>query len=132
MNNTAMVKQGQNNDVTTAERTRNNAAYTPRVDILETADELLLYADLPGVQPAVLDVRFENGELIVHGRCAPRHQDANFLLTEYGVGDFYRAFSIDESVDASRIDAQVTNGVLTVHLPKTEKAKPKRITVKTE
>jgi HSP20 family molecular chaperone IbpA len=132
MANTAVVKQEQKGELATAERTRGGVAFTPRVDILETADELLLHADLPGVQPNDLDVRFENGELIVHGKCSPRKENANCLLMEYGVGDFYRAFSISESIDASRIDAKLQNGVLTVHLPKTEKAKPKRIAVKSE
>ena len=132
MTNTAMVKQEQSNELATPERTRETQAFTPRVDIVETADELLLYADLPGVRPADLDVRFENGELVVHGKCGPRNEYVDFMLTEYGVGDFYRAFSIDESVDASRIEASLTNGVLALRLPKTEKAKPKRIAVKAE
>lgn len=132
MANTAVAKQEQETEVTTPERTRGGVAFTPRVDILETADELLLYADLPGVRPDDLDVRFENGELILHGKCQARNENANFLLTEYGVGDFYRAFSISEAIDASRIDAGLKNGVLTVHLPKTEKARPKRIAVKAQ
>jgi HSP20 family protein len=132
MANTAVTKREQQNDFATSERTRGGVAFTPRVDIVETADELLLYADLPGVRSEDLDVRFENGELILYGKCCARHENANFLLTEYGVGDFYRAFSIGETIDSSRIDASLKNGVLTVHLPKTEKAKPKRIAVKAD
>jgi len=131
MANTAVIKQEQKGEAT-PERTRGGMAFTPRVDILETKDELLLYADLPGVRPEELDIRFENGELIVHGKCAGRNEDANFLMAEYGVGDFYRAFSISESIDASRIDAAMKGGVLTVHLPKTEKVKPRRVAVKAE
>jgi len=66
--------------------------FTPRVDIVETEEELLLLADVPGVKPEDVDVRFDNGELIIDGRCAARHEGANCLLSEYGVGDFYRAF----------------------------------------
>lgn len=132
MANTVVAKQEQAGELATPERTRGGVAFTPRVDILETADELLLYADLPRVRPHDLDVRFENGELVVHGKCAAREESANYLLTEFGVGDFYRVFSISESIDASRIDAKLKNGVLTVHLPKAERAKPKRITVKAE
>ena len=106
--------------------------YTPRVDIMETEEELLLLADLPGVKSEDMDVRFDNGELIIDGRCAPRHEGANYLLAEYGVGDFYRAFSISERIDWQKISAELKNGVLTVHLPKAETAKPKKITVKGE
>ena len=64
----------------------------------ETAEELLLFADVPGVKPEDVDVRFENGELILHARCNPRGQAANFLLNEYEVGDFYRVFALSESM----------------------------------
>jgi HSP20 family protein len=104
--------------------------YTPRVDIMETEEESLLLADLPGVKPEDVDVRFDNGELIIDGRCAPRHQGANYLLSEYGVGDFYRAFTISEHIDWQKIAAELNNGVLTVHLPKAESVKPRKITVK--
>lgn len=107
-------------------------SFTPRVDIMETEEESLLLADLPGVKPEDVDVRFDNGELIIDGRCAPRHQGANYLLSEYGVGDFYRAFSISEQIDWQKISADLKNGVLTVHLPKAETVKPRKITVKGE
>jgi len=106
--------------------------FTPRVDIMETEEESRLLADLPGVKPEDVDVRFDNGELIVDGRCAPRHQGANYLLSEYGVGDFYRAFTIGEQIDWQKIAADHKNGVLTVHLPKAETAKPRKIVVKGE
>jgi len=99
---------------------------------METEEESLLLADLPGVKPEDVDVRFDNGELIIDGRCAPRHEGANYLLSEYGVGDFYRAFSISEHIDWQKIAAELKNGVLTVHLPKAETVKPKKITVKGE
>jgi len=106
--------------------------YSPRVDIMETEEESLLLADLPGVKPEDVDVRFENGELIIDGRCAPRHEGANYLLFEYGVGDFYRDFSISDRIDWLKISAELKNGVLTVRLPKVETVKPRKITVKGE
>jgi len=106
-----------------------NELYTPRVDILEREDELVLFADLPGVKPDGADVRFENGELILHGRVAPRPFDEGAVAVEYGVGDFYRAFTISEDIDAQRISAELKNGVLTVHLPKVEAARPRKIKV---
>jgi HSP20 family protein len=106
------------------------ASFTPRVDICETEHELTLFADMPGVGAEDVNVHFENGELTVHGRCPARHDSKDFLLQEYGVGDFFRAFTISEHVDSDRIAAELKNGVLTLHLPKSEKVKPKRIAVK--
>lgn len=112
------------------ERTRGGNCYSPRFDIVETADELTLYGDLPGVKPEDLEVRFENQELVIHGKAAPRAEgQPRYWEREYGVGDFYRAFAISEGVDSSRIHAELKNGVLTLHLPKPEAIKPRRIQV---
>lgn len=75
-------------------------------------------------------MQFENRELRIHGQVGPRHEDFNFLYGEYGIGDFYRTFTIGETIDAQKISAQLQNGVLTLHLPKTEAVKPRRIEVK--
>lgn len=112
------------------ERMRETAVFTPRFDIWETEDELVLYGDLPGVASEDLDVRFEDKQLNIHGRVALRQPEVEYLYSEYGIGDFYRSFAIGEAIDASRISAELKNGVLTVHLPKTEAVKPKRIDVK--
>ena len=104
----------------------------PRVDIFETENELLLLADLAGVRPEDVDLHYEKGELMLYARVRERGPRENFLLQEYGEGDFYRAFSISESIDASRIEASCKNGVLTVHLPKTEAARPRQIKVSGE
>jgi HSP20 family protein len=112
------------------EETRNGLRYTPRFDIVETAEELTLYGDLPGVQPADLDVRFENQELVIHGKVASRNGSENrHWEREYGVGDFHRTFAVSEGIDAHRIQAELKNGVLTLHLPKAEAVKPRRIQV---
>lgn len=123
------LTQKERTEQATPEITR-GVSFTPRVDIYETENELALYADVPGVGPGDVDLRYENGELILQGRVKPRHRGEDFLLQEYEEGDFYRAFSIHESIDASRISAECKNGVLIVHLPKAEKARPKRIAVR--
>lgn len=102
--------------------------FTPRVDIFEADKELVLYADLPGVKPEDLDLHFEKGELILRAPCPPR-KTGDFVRQEYGVGDFYRAFTVAEDIDADKIAAELKNGVLTVHLPKAEKAQPRKIQV---
>ena len=119
-------------NLATVERTRNEATYTPRFDIVETDNEMLLCGDLPGVAPEDLEVRFENEHLIIHGKVAPRHEDHEHIFGEYGIGNFEREFRISESVDAGKISAELKNGVLTVHLPKVEAIKPKRIEVKAD
>ncbi len=105
--------------------------YTPRVDIAETSDELLLYADLPGVGPDDLGVRYENKELIIEGKVSPRQEEVKHLCHEYGVGHFHREFSIGEAIDPEKISAELQNGELTVHLPKGDAVKPRRIEVRT-
>jgi HSP20 family protein len=111
--------------------TTRGAQFTPRVDIYETDKELTLFAEMPGVRPDGVDLRYENGELVLHGRLAPREAlDRRPLLREYEEGDFYRTFSIHESIDASRIEAECKDGVLTVHLPKVEAVRPRQIAVR--
>jgi HSP20 family protein len=110
--------------------TRGGAQFTPRVDIFETEKELTLTAELPGVKSDDVELRYENGELTLHGRVQKRHPGKKLLLQEYEEGDFYRAFSIHESIDASLIEAECKNGLLTVHLPKVEAVRPRQIAVK--
>lgn len=124
-----LTKQEQPNEAVAVERTRECPTYTPRFDIWETDDELVLYGDLPGVEPADLDIRFENRELTILGKVAPRHKERRSVYSEYGIGDFYRTFSIGESIDGEMIAAELKNGVLTVHLPKSDAVKPRRIAV---
>lgn len=113
-----------------AEQTRSGYYYRPNVDILEKADELTVVADVPGTTPDGIDVDFDGGELTIHARVPPRNQDVEFLLREYGVGDYYRTFRVSEAIDASRITAEYADGVLTLHLPKAEAVKPRKIPVR--
>ena len=129
MSETTMTQKDRS-EQTTPERTRGGLYFTPRVAIYETENELTLNADLPGVKPGDVDLRYEQGELLLHGRVTPRQAQGNVLLREYEVGDFYRAFAIHESIDGSKIEAEFKNGVLVVHLPKVEAARPRQITVR--
>ena len=104
----------------------------PRVDVLETDQEVFLLADLPGVRPTDVDIRFENGELTIHGRRTPSHPGKKRALWEYEPTHYHRAFRLSEDVAADKIEAELKNGVLTVRLPKAEAAKPRRIAVKGE
>lgn len=113
-----------------AEDTRNGQFFTPRVDIVETDRELLIYADMPGALPHDIDLRYENGELTLRAKVQPREAHGNLIFGEYDVGDFYRVFQVHESIDATRIEADYRNGVLVVHLPKQEAVKPKQVPIK--
>jgi len=113
------------------ERTRTGNVYRPLVDILEEKDELTLVADLPGASGESIDIDFEDGVLTIQGKVDTRYQpEQQFLLVEYGLGDFYRTFRVSEQIDSSRIHAAYADGVLTVHLPKVEAAKPRKIEVR--
>jgi HSP20 family protein len=95
---------------------------TPRVDVLETEQEFLVLADVPGVKPEDVDIRFEQGEMTIHGR-RPAGRDESPV-------DYHRTFAVAETVAADKISAELKDGVLTVRLPKTEAVKPKRIAVR--
>ena len=107
----------------------NQSTFVSRFDIWEGEDELLLFGDLPGVNVDDLDIRFENRELKIHGNVSPRHE-GKMLYDEYGIGDFHRTFTIGEAIDAENISAEMSSGVLKLHLPKSGKVKPRRIAVK--
>jgi HSP20 family protein len=102
----------------------------PRVDVMETENEVLLVADLPGVTSDGVDVRFENGELTIHGRRFASNAGKRWALAEYEPAHYHRSFRLSEDIAADRIEAEMKNGVLTVRLPKAEAAKPRRIAVK--
>ena len=114
------------------EPTRQTPRYRPAVDILEDENELLLIADVPGADPTGIDVNYEDARLIIHARVDSRQPEGvTYLHREYGVGDFYRVFEVSEAIDAEKITAEYNQGVLTLHLPKTEQVKPRKIEVQT-
>ncbi len=128
------IKPGRSKDRNgSPKRMRTGAgwSYIPRVDITESADGFTIIADIPGVWVDGICIEFENHTLIVHGRVQPRHShDIGFVIQEYGVGDFDREFGLPETVEIEKVHAEFENGVLTIHLPKVEGARSRRIPVK--
>jgi HSP20 family molecular chaperone IbpA len=123
----------ENATVASAEHTRGGPYYRPNVDIFELADELVVQADVPGAKSDDIDIHFEDGSLTIHARVPQRRSDeVNYVRQEYGIGDFYRTFRVSEHIDATRISAEFHEGVLTLHLPKVEAVKPRKIKVKAE
>lgn len=130
MNRENPVTKPSAEQTVTAERTRSGCCYRPDVDILEQNDELLVLANVPGARSDSIDVHFEDGTLEIQAAVAPRHDDGQtYLLQEYGVGDYYRSFQVSEAIDAGKISAEYADGVLTLHLPKAEALKPRKIAV---
>jgi len=119
-----------NGNSTVATEPQSRLWFTPRFDLYEDDDGYVLTGDVPGVEPQDLDVKYENQEITIHGRVKPRHTEGQCFSEEYGVGDFHRSFNVGELVEGSLIKADLSNGVLTVRLPKREGAKPWRIEVK--
>ena len=112
------------------EETRSQERYiTPPVDIYETADGLVVKADLPGVAKERLDVRVENSLLTIRGEAA-HAAPGDPVYREYGLVNFFRQFELNERVDQSKISADLKHGVLTLNLPKAEEAKPRQIEIK--
>jgi HSP20 family molecular chaperone IbpA len=113
------------------ERTRPRKVYTPAVDILERKDDIIVTADMPGVDEGTVDVTLEKNVLTISGTVGPVFPDSRRqVLTEYGVGDYQRAFTISEEVDRERIHASVKDGVLRLILPKAAMAKSRKIEVR--
>lgn len=112
------------------EETRHPEHYVaPKVDIYENPDGLVVVADLPGVPDEKLDVRIDNGILTIQGE--PEHlRQEEPVYREYNLTHFFRQFELPEIVDQENTSGELKNGVLTLNLPKAEKAKPRKIDVR--
>ncbi|HVP13051.1 MAG TPA: Hsp20/alpha crystallin family protein [Phycisphaerae bacterium] len=128
------IEKRKESAVMPVERTRSAPTYIPVVDIIERRDELMMLADMPGARAEHIDINYDKGLLTIHARVEPRQnpQQTEYLLQEYGVGDFHRTFEVGEGIDPNKIEAEVKNGLLTLHLPKSEAFKPRKIAVKTQ
>lgn len=105
--------------------------WTPPVDIVENENELVLTADIPGVKMEDIDIKLEDGTLSISGsrQFESEKKDGGYHRIERAYGEFKRAFSLPDSVDAEKVAAAYDNGVLRVTLPKKEIAKPRSIKV---
>ncbi|MBN1610052.1 MAG: Hsp20/alpha crystallin family protein [Polyangiaceae bacterium] len=115
------------------EHTRQGPVYTPAVDIFEHEGSITVLADMPGVKPEDLTIDLRESVLTLSGRVdPPEGADETPVLREYRSGTYYRQFTLAETIDQSKIDAKLTDGVLRLELPKVERAKPRQITVRSE
>jgi HSP20 family protein len=113
------------------EKTRAGRYFRPDVDIYESSDAIHMRADMPGVKDQDIEVTLEKGILTIDGKVvAENYQGLSPLYTEYNVGNYFRQFELNETLDESKVSAKMKDGVLELVLPKAEAAKPRRIEVK--
>jgi HSP20 family protein len=104
--------------------------FTPPIDIYETDEGLVLRADLPGMTAETLDLQVQDNKLTLFGRAeAELPSDGALRHQEFESGDFLRSFILSDEVDHDRIQANLSNGVLVVVLPKSAQSEPRRIQV---
>jgi len=113
---------------------RGLADWTPVVDISEDDDEYLIQAELPEVPREKVDISIENGQLTFTGTRSFEKESENrkYHRVERAYGTFTRTFSLPDDADADRIHAEYKDGMLKIHMPKSEHARPRRIEVKVE
>lgn len=107
-------------------------SWSPALDVSETADEYQVKASLPGIEPDDLEITYNNNLLTIKGEMQSEREveEQRYHLRERRSGSFSRSISLPSTVDAEHIQASYTAGVLTLHLPKLEEAKPRRIQVR--
>jgi len=116
---------------TPAEQTSPGAVFVPAVDIFESEKEITLLADLPGVKSKDLKIDLRDDVLTISGDITPLEgADEKDIIIEYEIGKYFRQFTLSEVINQNKIDARLEDGVLRLVLPKSDKAVPKKITVK--
>jgi HSP20 family molecular chaperone IbpA len=129
---TDIQKTDNANPSTVPEQTRSGPVYSPSVDIFENDSAIMVLADMPGVKAEDLKIDLHESVLTLTGPVgAAASAKESDVLREYQTGTFFRQFTLSETIDQTRIDAKLTDGVLRLELPKVERARPRRITVRT-
>ena len=127
MNDNGQIVKKTDNAIETTNQLR---TVIPEVDILENDNEILLYADLPGVTREDLSIHIDNGKLALNGvRRLVTEGAASW--EELGSLEYRRVFSVPQTIDIEKVDAELRDGVLCLHLPKSAAAKPKTIEIRT-
>lgn len=114
---------------------RRGVAWAPSVDVREDDRELVLSLELPGVNPADVEITAENGVLSVRGEKQEMEKEGDeasrYHVVERTYGSFARSFQMPKGLDESKIVAEYAHGVLTIHVPKTALPQPRRIAIST-
>jgi HSP20 family protein len=113
------------------ERTVPARVFVPVADIFESNEALTVVLEMPGVERERVDVKLDNSTLTIEGQINfTKYEGLQPVYTEYNVGDYARSFELSSDIDQTRISAELQDGVITVTLPKAEKAKPRKIEVR--
>jgi len=107
------------------------STWTPSVDIYEKENELVLTAELPGIDEKDIEIKIEDNTLTLRGerKFEKETKEENYHRIERSYGTFFRSFTIPQYIDQDRIEAEYENGVLKVNMPKKPEAKPKSVKV---
>jgi len=105
--------------------------WSPAVDIFETAEEIVLVAELPGIEPGDVDIQVRDNTLTIKGerKMEKSVKEESFHRVERAYGAFSRTFTLPSTVDHERISANFTKGLLEVRMPKSSKARPQKIKI---
>lgn len=111
--------------------TRNTQGFVPALDLSETPDAFHVELAVPGLKPENLDLTFENNVLTIKGEIRQENQDSkrNFHRVERRYGTFQRTLTLPTTVNPEAISADLSNGVLTLVIPKAEAVKPRKISI---
>ena len=107
----------------------NNTFVSPQVNIFETSDGYVLEAEMPGVNKDGLEITLEGTEVTITGRRQTEPLPGEALFRESNNSNYRRVFELDPAIDTSKVLARMEQGVLTLTLPKSERVKPRKITV---
>jgi HSP20 family protein len=130
-NQTMPVEKEEVATTEATERTRDVRCFVPRADIYEIDDQIVIVADVPGVDENSIDIMIEKNVLKINAYVDPFNPDGYSLdFTEYMEGDYSRTFQLSNEIDRERIEATVKDGVLRLYLPKAAEAKVRKINVK--
>ena len=122
-------KQVIQKEQTTPEKTVKLNVLIPSVDIYENTEEYLLYVDIPGVNREDISIDLDNGQLTLTGN-RYLEQTKGQLMEEFGSAQYRRVFSVPQGINLAKVDAELTDGVLRLHLPKSEAVKPRKIEIR--
>ena len=119
-------------DESTMNEELENAVWSPLTDISENKDQYILKLDLPGVSKENLKLNFHDGELIISGerKQEKEDKDSKYHRIERTYGKYYRSFTLPQTIQADKINAEFKDGQLTITVPKSEEAKPKELEIK--
>ena len=116
-------------DQSMPERSREIPAVVPLVDIYENDEEILLRADMPGVDKKDININIDNGKLSLGG-IRKFESKGSAQWEEFGDVEYQRTFSVPQTIDIEKVVAELKDGVLNLHLPKSEAAKPRQVEIK--